>query len=169
MTVIFAEPGGDATGGLQFYLGSVGTVTVTTNQPRTGARSIEYATGAGGAEAHCYKDAVLADAGRRVSFSFRFDTLPGTLATVWEAFTAAAAPIFWLNLKSDGLLQLATTGLSIDGTTVLSTSQTYHLAVCYTITSTTVNEFRVYLNGILEITWSNQTLPTTVTSLSMWG
>lgn len=45
MTVVFMEPGGDATYGLEFYVNTTGTVSVSSTQARTGPRSISVNAG----------------------------------------------------------------------------------------------------------------------------
>lgn len=171
MPAVFNEPGSDATGDLTFYTVTVGTVASSTEQARSGSRSIKCDSTASGT-AYVRKDSVLADAGRRISVGFYFSNFQTNPVGIIVPRTSADAGVFSLRVTSAGVLQLWNNSaqIGIDGST-LSTGQWYRITLTYTITSTTVNEFRVYLNDntSADISVSNATLSATGTSALRLG
>jgi hypothetical protein len=157
-TPTLLDSGTDATQGMEFATAIVGTVTSDTT-PRTGPRA--YKCHAAGTTASVRWDGVLAAAGRRLSFGFRFSATPTANGAILFSHDGAVA--FKIFLRTDRTLGLYNNAdaLLVGGTTVLSTATYYRISVGYTITSTTVNEFRIYIGGVLEITASNVTLATT--------
>ena len=67
-SIVFAEPGSDATGGLQFHFGAVGSIATSTARSYTGGRSLISDSTAGNAAAYTGANGYLSDAGRRISF-----------------------------------------------------------------------------------------------------
>jgi hypothetical protein len=148
-----------------------GSVVAQTTVKEHGWGSLKHDSGAS-VSAYVVAGGVLADAGRRISVRKRFDHTPDPAAGtgIIRVMTSASGNIAEVRLDSAGKLRLyaGSTGgtLQQTGATTLSMNGTtwYRIAFCYTITSSTVNEFRVYLNGTLELTASNVSAQTTGTS-----
>lgn len=171
----FIESGTAATRGFEFWtggtsLGSTGALTSDTQAIFSSVRSIKAATGSGAdGAAFCVANAVMADAGRRFTFGFRFTGTPAPatngaeFATVVN--TGAGQLVFMIGLTSANKLIVLSDNHSnlATGTAVLATSTDYRISCAYTITSTTVNTITVRLydssNTLLDtITVTNGTL-----------
>lgn len=181
--VKYIESGTSATQDFTFYDigvitdGTNGTVTSSSQAVKSSVRSILAATNSGGNGTYCVAGAstfsganILADAGTRISFYFRFHgtpTLPGggAAADFLAVNTSSDTAVFGVSLTTglkiaivtDGSVALAT------GSTVLSADTDYRITVQYVITSTTNFTINVYLNGTLEVTatYSGTALPNT--------
>src|ERR1051325_1179465 len=163
MATKFLDCGGDATylstvttsGG--FYTISSGTAIVTDIVHGNHIKSIKFV---GGAEYLITQDGVLADAGSRVSHYFYLVALPtAAKRTILQATTAGAATKSWaLYVTSAGVLQLwrgaGTAQIGSNGPT-LSTGQWYKISVAYTITSSTINRFNVFVDQAIAISVTN--------------
>lgn len=165
MAVKFLEPGGDADFGVALWPSGLGSVAVATDFVHDGhPRSIKYAANS--------TDGVLGsvfvtDAGGRVSFYIYIVALPTGTQQIFNLEQASNGSIVAsIALTSGGVLRLlqADAGVQMgsNGST-LSTGVWYRLCIAWKITSTTVNEFRLFKNGVQDITVSNAIL-TTVTS-----
>jgi hypothetical protein len=171
MAGVFSEPGSDATGDLTFFTATVGTVVSSTTQARTGSRSFKCDSMAS-AVSYLRKDGIMADAGRRVTAAFYFEHFFDAEQGIMTVATTASA--FSVRVSSTGVLQLwnSTVQIGSNGST-LSIGQWYRVTLAYIVTSTTVNEFRIYLNdsAVADISVSNATL--TITSADRlrlgWG
>lgn len=165
MAVKFLEPGGDATfnvattatGGLWDIIG--GTPALATDFVHgSHLKSIRYKPAAG--DIVRMPIGTVADAGARISFYIYIAALPSATTQLFLVSQSAGTIIIKLQMTTAGVIQLAT-GTSVqigaNGST-LSTGVWYRISIAYTITSTTVNEFRVFKNGVLDITGSNVTL-----------
>ncbi len=167
MATIWMESGTDATQGTEFWTAtSIAASTATT--PITGPRSI-LLTNTSVTTSSVTKNTVLADAGRRITFRFMTDAAPGAnLAIVQHLNSANSASIFSLFLLTTRKLRLnlpGATSANVDGTTVLNLNTPYRIAISYVITSATVWTFNVFINGVLEITSTNNgTLTNTATA-----
>lgn len=165
----FLEAGGDATQGLEFYSSTSGTIAIATDQAHTGSRSIKLSTGNPATLAAAFTDAgVLADAGRRISFWFRFDAVPtsnnGGILGVYQS--NGSTIVFSVLLSSAQQLRISPTGGTIiTGTTALATNTWHHITVSYYVTSTSNYQTVVYLNGASEVV-SNNTVSGTMTNVS---
>jgi hypothetical protein len=179
MAVTFLEPGGDATfnvaavtaGG--FYQSVGVSTTIVTDFVHGGhVKSIKFAAAAN--SGILFPDGVVGDTGGRISFYVYFVALPtAAKARFLSLQTAGAgASIARLYITSAGVLQLwrgaALAQLGTDGST-LSTGVWYRITLAYTITSATVNEWRVYKNNVLDITASNSASITTASSTGTIG
>lgn len=159
MALVFIESGGDATLGLEHYVANSGTlVSVDQTVAYTGPASIKCDTGATNVNAYVTNNQA-ADAGRRISFRFRFNQLPSATANIVSTATTGIVAVGSVRLRTDGKLQIGSSTTAIS-TTVLSPNTWYRITYSYTITSATVNEWRVYINGALEATRSNVTITT---------
>jgi len=168
----FIESGTAATQGFEFFsaVETAGTCTITSDAQAIfgSVRSIKASSGATNGNGDIYKSGVLADAGRRITFGYRFH---GTLNASGAGgdivlFTDSARTnvIYELGITNAGkLVVFKGDGTTVygTGTTVLSVDKDYRISIVYTVTSTTVNSFKVYINGTLELTVTNVTLAAT--------
>ena len=157
MAIKFIDPGGDATFDFKLYTG-VGTGTVSTDYLHGNhVKSYKWTNSQG----YAYKSAVVADAGGRISAYFYFTDWPASAnGFVGIEQTADGLVVAKLQISTTGVLQAFERGgnqIGSNGTT-LSLNTWYRISFAWTITSKTVNEFRVYLNGVLDITGTNVSL-----------
>lgn len=114
----------------------------------------------------------LTGAGSRMSFYIYISALPNATATISQIGTninAGFTPVVIVKLTSGGVLQLTNssgTQIGSNGAT-LSTGRWYRLCFAYTITSTTVNEFRLFVDSVSSISVSNATI-NSISVLSFW-
>jgi hypothetical protein len=184
MAVIFLESGGSGPGGATglitatpqtgaIYNGATsGSVVPDTGVKEHGYSSLKHDSAAS-ASAYVARLACLADAGRRISVRMRFAGLPASNTGIIRALTSGAATNWEVRLDSAGKLRLyagaSGTTLVVTGATTLTTNTWYRISVAYTITSAGVNQFRVYLNGTIELTASNVASSVTATSMLRIG
>ncbi len=96
--------------------------------------------------------------GARVSFYIYISTLPSATSEIAEISSSASATTAYLQLTSAGVLQLwGSAQMGSNGST-LSTGTWYRISIAYNIKTTTVNEFRVFVDGVQDITSSNQAI-----------
>lgn len=177
-TTKFIESGSAATQSLGHWDSSTtnggATITSSSQAILTSVRSIAAFVNTTFEGASVAKNTVLADAGRRISFGFRFS---GTLSDTTGADfcvirTSGGGAIFDLTLNSSGNIKLikASDGSTYGtGSTVLAANTDYRISIVYTVTSTTINTITVYVNGLSEIAVTNVTLPATGTSQFILG
>lgn len=165
MTTTFIESGTDATQDLSFYSSTVNTVASATDQAHTGPRSLKCSSGAGNSFADAFRTGVLADAGRRISMWFRFDSTPSANCTFLAVRQSDVTTVVTAVRLTNGLvLTIEPTGATfVTGTTVLAANTWYRISLSYYITNSTTFQFKVYINGVLELTANAGTL-TNVTS-----
>src|SRR3990167_5293320 len=137
MATTFLESGTSATQGYEFFTSAGLSPTSEGTIVHTGPRSAKFT-----AYQTATKAGVYVDAGGRGSFYVYLAAIPGSTVTLWEIKNTANGRALALNILATGALQLAYGG---GGTT---------------IGSATVNEFRCWLSGALEITSSNQSTNT---------
>ncbi len=169
MATTFMESGTSATQGTEFWT-VVGTATSdTVHYPFSGPRSIKLFTSSPAVTATAARAAVLADAGRRISFRFRFDTLPaGTAPILRISQSSIGTVVFALNLLTTGALNVVPTGIAATaGTTILKTNTWYRIGVAYTVTNSTTYTINVFIDGKLEITKSGGGTMSNVTSAAL--
>ena len=177
MATIFQEPGTDATFGFQFWTSATGGVTSDTAQVNTGPRSIKCDSGAGNTVPIISRINTLADAGRRISFYIRFIDFPSSTIPIYNEHPPAGNVGFTLEITSGGILQVwdgrpdATKAQIGSNGSTLSTGTWYRICISYTITNSTTNEIRIYLNGTLDISITNgANIGTDRTTLHLgWG
>jgi len=162
-TTIFMESGTDATQDFTFYSSTSGTVTSDSSAPITGTRSILLNTSSPATLAFANSPAAtMADAGRRITFRCKFDTIPAADAVIFQVRNASSNNVLQLGVNSTANLKLLNTGvISVTGTTVLRVNTVYRVAFSYIITSASVWTVNVFLNGKLEITQNSGTLTNT--------
>jgi hypothetical protein len=156
-SIVFLEPGGDATGGLEFWTSSTGTITVDNQwSARTGPDALSLVQ-----IAKVTKSGVLAAAGRRVSVSVVTNNLASLGAAFMQFNLSNGTGVFHLSMVNGHVTVMnpATFATFGTGTATLNFSQRYRVAVSYTISSTTVNRIKVWVDGVLDIDLTNVTLP----------
>jgi hypothetical protein len=164
--VVLLSDCSDSTQGFEEWDSVSGGGSSSTAWSRTGPRS--YAV-FGSGPGYLEKNGVLDDAGRRISFAFRMTALPSaSTAYICSFVTSGGTVLFYLSISSSGHLQLLNGSTSAqigsDGTTALAADTDYRISISYTITSTSVNEIRVFLDGGSEISVTDGSLSNTGTN-----
>lgn len=159
MATIFAEPGGDATFGADFWPNRVGTPAVATDFVHgSHIKSIKYRPAN---TDYVLGTGYLTNAGGRISLWIYLNALPSATSTLFLLEqTGDGAVVININLTSGGILQVANDSnvqIGSNGST-LSTGQWYRISFAWTITSTTVNQFRLFKDGVSDVSVSNTTL-----------
>lgn len=157
MTILFLESGSDATHGLEFWLIINGTCASSTAQTKTGPRSISI-TGAWSAS-KIWPDTPSNQTAGRISYWAYFGGTPSGASNPTFAFNASPATThFYIHRQTDGKLN-ATDGGTVrqTGVNVISNSVWHHIAIAWSRTSSSVNELRVWVDGVLEINLTNTT------------
>lgn len=181
--VLFLEAGTDATQDLKFYgtsYTSGGTIASASDQAHTGTRSLKAdipSSGAAGSTyAFIYTSStvrVVQDAGAAVSFWARWSATPSDPAILASiADQNEVNDILTIKLNSTGVIRVSGIGVTAkNGTTVLSANTWYRISFAYVITTTTNWSVKVYVNGTLEITYTNAdgTLTSATTYEAGWG
>lgn len=172
----FIEPGGSATLGFEFWTaqdnGATGLVSIDTQAIFGSFRSIKATSGSGNDWSDTYIDGVLADAGRRISFGFRYTgTIPSRVNIATLLNLGGGTICASIGINSAGKLVLLNDAGTVlaTGSSVLSTSTDYRISMAYTVTSTTVNTFTIYLGGSAEIIATNVTLNNTGAGALIFG
>lgn len=166
MATVFMEPGGDiefAVTNARFWSAISGLPAVATDFVHgTHIKSIKYRPGFADIVT---RDSIFSASGGRFTFYLYLAALPsgGGLARAPIAILRSSTPgdLVRIFVTSGGVLRLYDNGtvqLGANGAT-LSTGTWYRISLAYTVTSTTVNQLRLYKDGVQTITASNVTLP----------
>jgi hypothetical protein len=161
MAVVFLEPGSGHTYDLKFWSTptvSHGTVTSDTQAVKLSPRSIKIVTdGTSGAYAELRKVGVLANAGRRISFYFRYYGTITDDTDIAILTDSSGNGEFLLFLSSTGHLTVANTAGTIVGTAsgTLSADTDYRILIQYTKTSQSVNTINILVDGSNVIALTN--------------
>lgn len=175
MAVTFLEPGGDADFGIGLWSTPLGTPAVATDFVHGGhVKSIKFRPGFNDT---ARRGGVFADSGSRFSVWVYIATLPGATASLIVVDKSDLASLCArIRITSAGVLQFwsSSAGGSLGSGATLSTGQWYRLSMAYTITSTTVNEFRVFVhdaagNALTGISVTNGTLLNATTDSFLVG
>lgn len=163
----FIEPSGDADFGIGLWTGNANTGTIATvatdflnGQHK---RSLKYFNN--GTSSLIAANSV-ADVGGRSSQWFYFNALPGATGTILTLTqTGAGTPTIRIRITTAGLLQLwdSAAQRGSNGSHTISTGSWFRISWAWVISSTSVNQVRIWVGGALDITTSNVTI-TTVTS-----
>jgi hypothetical protein len=158
MATKFLEPGGDADFGVGLWdAPPQATPSVVSDFVRKShLKSIGYAVNSGNSSG---KQNIAADAGGRVSAYLYFNALPNATSSIWDILQSGyGAGVFILKMTSAGILQLldggGSTQLGSNGPT-LATGVWYRVSMTWAITSTTVYDIQVYVNGVQVISVHN--------------
>ena len=179
-TVVFLEPGTDATQDLSLFAatntGGNATIAADSSQQHTGSYSIKAGTTTSGL-AGVLTNSILGNAGGCISTWVRFDTIPSNgvgFLGVTASSVGSGQPILEIVLAPSGKLIVFGNnfGVSALGTTVLSVNTWYRITFAWAITSTSVWSSTVYINGVSELTPSNAdvgTLASIGVAYAEWG
>lgn len=166
-TTTFLEPGGDADFGINLWTSDSGIAAVATDFVHgKHVKSIKYRPG--NQDRIASPAGTLSDAGGRFSFWIYIVTLPNATATIGFTCQAGSTGIMGIKIKSTGVIFLDGGTPSADGPT-LTTGVWYHFTFAQTVASTTVNEFRLYKDGVLGVSVTNATLGAATTSRMKFG
>lgn len=182
MAIVYADSVTNDTQGFDRYTnsGNSGTGSGLSSDATSlsgSVRSGKFDTGSSGtgyAYARVQDNAAVltmaADAGRRVSFWFQINQNTSTVADVFALINSAGTDhAFTVGFNASSKLMVANAvgasggvGGTVVGTgsTNVSTGTAHRLSFSYTITSSSVNTIKVWLDGVLEITVTNTTLTT---------
>ena len=167
--ISFAESATKATQGFQFWTSITGTVTSDAAQFKDSPRSIKCDGAAGNAAAYVQKDGVLTDAGARISYYVRLTNLPASTVPLLEILNATSLAIpLRIDLSSAGVLTLVAGNKTTTGSSLV-TGTWYGITLSYIVTNSALNQWRVFLNGLLDITILNATLTNINTSNLLLG
>lgn len=158
MATVFLEPGGDADFGTTLWDGFQGLPVAATDFVH-------------GFHSHSHKyrpaqtdtlnqQAILTDAGGRVSVWFYWNVLPAAITSFFRVIVVTTGTaVVRLRIDNTGLLQLwdASVQQGSSGGTIAAGGW-HRITLAWKITSTTVNDVRVYVDGVLKITVTNVTL-----------
>jgi len=175
MAVTFLEPCGDTDFavktvlnlGFWGYIYTTAPAIATDYVRGTHQKSIRVApSGASGTFVRT-PDGVVSDTGSRFSVYVYLVALP----TNSKVDIMSVTSVVRLYLTSDGVLQLwrgnGIAQIGGNGST-LQTGRWYRISLAYTISSSTVNEFRVFVDGTLDITTSNKSsIPTSSSTVTL--
>lgn len=150
---VYMESGGDATQGIEFYDSSTttnsGTVSSTSSESYTGPRSIDFFNNTtNSATAYVTKAGIMADAGRRISFRFKYNAaaaLNGTCGIRVVTSGGALVASYLINTAA-GSVSVANSTNSFNGGSI-SSGTWYRGSLSYTITNSTTHTFKGWLDG----------------------
>jgi len=174
---VFIEPGTDATFNTSFFASTAGVVTSDASVVHTGTRSLKCFSGNDGGEGNTtlvYSQRFkVSETNRlnkgRCSFYFRFDTIPDNpdpfggpgrdTIFIFESISPSVSNVYQLAInESSQLILHSDDGIELAVGSILSLNTWYRICVAHNLTSTTVNEIRVFINGTLDISVSNVSL-----------
>lgn len=163
MATKFLEPGGDADFGIGLWTVDSGTPAIATDFVHGGhIKSIKYRPGA--TVDQVKNIGIITDAGGRASLYIYLNVLPtSNLSAPVLCNNSADSSVLTINITSGGVLQIVNnvgTQIGLNGAT-LSTGVWYRLCLAWKITSSTVNEIRLFKDGTSTISITNGTLDAT--------
>lgn len=176
MATTFLEPGGDATGNVAltsaggFWGAITGTPTAATDFVHgTHNFSIKCAP----SQNQIFRPplGVIADSGSRISFWIYLNALPSSAtAIIARTRDVSTSPVNNIQITTAGVIQLTDGTPTILGSgPTLSTGQWYRVSLAYTIASTTVNRFELFVNGTSAVSVTNATLARAGTTNILFG
>lgn len=171
MATTFIEPGGDADFGTGLW-GSINSVPVVATDFVHGGhiKSIKYPAAT---QSYVLTAAgALADAGSRFSIYIYLNVLPNsTCTTISLTQSNGSTGTVQLRTTSGGILQLWNGSSAQIGADImtLSTGQWYRISMAYTITSTTINRFEIFVDGVSKLSVTNATITNISTSILRIG
>ncbi len=176
MAVTFIEPGGDAEFGVNTLANNglwrtVGAApAIATDFVHGGhIKSIRFRPS--NADLVSGPLGIVADAGGRLSFYLYLAVLPNANSRILGIRDNSALIVAGLWLTSTGVLKLQNatpTQIGTDGAT-LATGTWYRISIAYTIASTSVNRFELFVDGVSSISITNATLINIVSNNLIWG
>src|SRR6185369_2416891 len=162
--VVYLDPGGDAVQATGYFNVAGGSSTLNFDSTRqvVGIGSWKFDSGGDNSLTHATVNGVLTDGlgnnNRRISFYFRYDSVPETLTTIVRTLEAAGGPIFSLALldrAGEVGLRLTTAVDSVDSVASLAPHEWHRISVAYTLPSADDLSVNVYFDSILVLTLAN--------------
>ena len=176
MATKFLEPGGDidftAAGGVNGFWQTNSGVTVVSDFVHGGhVKSLKVPSGTFNSIDSPTNS--IADAGTRISFYVYFTALPSAATKQnFALFKTSVINSFSISITDTGVLQLwngyNSNQIGSNGST-LSTGVWYRISLAYTITSSSVNRFELFVNGVSSISITNTTITTTGATFVRFG
>lgn len=165
MATLFLEPGGDADYGTTLWGSVVGSPAVSSTHVHGGhTRALHFPTGAN----FVIGPANLSDAGGRISAWVFIAAYPSGITPIITTDTSGGSIVLEVALDSSGDVILGNGSSQIGSTgPTLSLNTWYQIALTWTITSSSVNQYAVFVNNASVITASN-TAPG-ATGTNKWG
>lgn len=122
-------------------------------------RSIKFAPSGGYLQTNLLS---AQDSGSRITFYIYLSALPGATSTIFGTWDFSFSNVVRIRLTTAGVLQLweDTTQIGSSGST-LSVGRWYRISLALTISSTTVNRFELFKDGISDISITNATIAKT--------
>lgn len=155
MTILFMESGSDATQGLEFYSIASGGVSSSTEWSKTGPRSVKLLNSISQTLTEFSYPAGTNDG--RISIWIKMNSATPLSRGELISFKSGANRSLLISRDSSNRLEVSEAGTPVTTGSTLNNSGVYHLAVAWTRTSSSVNELRIWVNGVLDITLSNTT------------
>lgn len=157
MATLFLEPGGDSTFDTSLWPSVQSAPTIVSDFVHGGhLRSTKYATSAAST---VVASNFASDTGGRMSFWLYLNHLPAASANILRlAQTGDGAHIVNVMITTAGILQLVGTAQIGSNGATLATGAWNQITFAWTITSLTVNQFRLFVNNTSSISVSNATL-----------
>lgn len=173
MATKFLNSGGDedfaVTTGTGFWSAISGAVSIATDFVHGNhVKSIKFATS--NSQNVTAPAGTLADAGSRISFYLYLTSIPTNAnEAIFRLLNSAGNGIAVLTItQTTGVLKMrdqATAGTQIGSNgPALSAGQWYRISLAYTISSTTVNRFELFVDAVSAISITNATLTATGTN-----
>lgn len=161
----FIRSCGDAIGTLNMWTRTVGTVSVAADEFNTGDRSIKVTTPAG-LRSYAAMEKFAGYSGGRVSVFFKSKFSPIGLSTRHgiirtENITGAETFLFEAGLTDENKAYVRVGADEAIGTTVIRPISWHRICLVWKGIDVNTNEIRVYLDGQLEATVTNHTVPGT--------
>ncbi len=162
-TTKFIESGTDATRGTEHFSGVGNAPTSDCTISATGGCSVQYNNAGGGIQVATYRIITgYTPTNGRMSVRVNFTNLPTSGdAKIFVLYTAAFTQIYEIYVSSAGVLKVKANGTQVGSSgSTLATGTWYQLSLAWTVTSTSVNQVRLFLNTTTtpDITASNSTL-----------
>lgn len=171
MATKFLEPGGDsdfAVATPNGFWSNVSSASIATDfVHRPHLRSIKFPAGGGQVNSPL---AVFSSAGGRASLYIYINVLPTATITFWTFATSGSATVVRFRMTTAGVVQLweNTNQIGTNGA-AMTAGKWYRLSLAYTITSTVVNRFEAFLNGVSTISITNATITSTAVNQFILG
>ena len=163
MNVIFLEPGGDSTFDTGLFHAVGGPSVVTDFVHGNHLKSLKFSTSVN--NVYVTVPNALVDAGNRFSAWFYVNAYPSADSPLFGTETVNdGTAVIDCKLSSAGLIKLSSGANALGSGSTFSTGVWTRICLAYTITSTTVNQIRLFKNGSTDITVSNGTLQQTGSS-----
>jgi len=149
--IIFMSDCGDSTGDFSEFSGTTSSnASVQTSISKTGTAAVLTAYPNSSASAFFQAGSLvgthpLANAGTRISVYVRFSALPAAQITLLQLGSGTNKVL--LSTAGNLVLSVSLTPITATGGTTLLANTWYRITFSYTVTSSSVNEFRVFLDN----------------------